>query len=68
MRTSTRSKITVVAGILGLAALFGSAAATAASGVLADMPSPAHVAAMAPQGMPDPGMPQGAQPNEMPEP
>jgi hypothetical protein len=52
MRINTRSKITVVAGMLGLAALFGSAAATA-GGVLADMPSPAHVAAQ-PNIMPGP--------------
>jgi hypothetical protein len=66
MRINTRSKVTVVAGILGIAALFGSVVSTAVGGALAVMPDPAHpahVVAMAPQVMPDP-----AQPQEMPQP
>jgi hypothetical protein len=61
MRINTRSKVTVVAGILGIAALAGSAASTAVGGALAVMPDPAHpahVVAMAPQVMPDPARPQ----------
>jgi hypothetical protein len=58
-----RTKVTVVAGVIGIAALVGSAATTAAGGALAGMPNPAHVAAMAPQVMPDP-----AQPQVMPDP
>jgi hypothetical protein len=43
-----------VAGLLGIAALFGSAASTAVGGALAGMPNPVHVAALAPHGMPHP--------------
>ena len=68
MRISTRSKVTIVAGLLGVAALLGSTATATAGTLAAARHQAVQVAAMAPQGMPDPGMPQGAQPNEMPEP
>jgi hypothetical protein len=58
MRINTRGKVTVSAGFLGIAALFGSTAA---------------VVAAAPEGMPDPvhvagPVPHGAQPAGMPDP
>jgi hypothetical protein len=65
MRINTRSKLTVVAGLLGIAALFGSAASTAVGATLAGMPNEAvHVAAMSPQDTPHEGMPNEGMPNE----
>jgi hypothetical protein len=64
MRINTRSKVTVVAGILGIAAVLGSTV-TVATSTLAEAArhQAAQVSAMAPQIMPDP-----AQPQVMPEP
>jgi hypothetical protein len=65
MRINTRSKLTVVAGLLGIAALLGSTASTAVSATLAGMPNEAvHVAAMSPQDTPHEGMPNEGMPNE----
>jgi hypothetical protein len=63
MRINTRSKVTVVAGILGIAAVLGSTATVATGTLAAARHQAAQVSAMAPQGMPNP-----AQPQEMPEP
>jgi hypothetical protein len=71
MRINTRGKVAFAAGFLGIAALFGSATAAVAA-TPAGMPSEAHVAALAPQVMPDParpaGMPAPARPAGMPDP
>ena len=53
MRINTRSKVTVAAGCLGIAALFGSATGVVAAAP-GGMPNEAHVVALAPAGMPDP--------------
>jgi hypothetical protein len=71
MRINTRRKVTVAAGFLGIAALFGSATGVVAATPGA-VPNQAHVVALAPQGMPDPaqpaGMPDPAQPAGLPDP
>jgi hypothetical protein len=61
MRINTRSKVTVAAGFLGIAALFGSAAAVAAVAP-GGMPNPVHVAGSTPHGAQPAGMPDPAHP------
>jgi len=70
MRINTRSKVTVAAGCLGIAALSGSATGVVAA-TPGGMPNEAHVVALAPQVMPDPaqpaGLPDPARPANMPQ-
>jgi hypothetical protein len=71
MRINTRSKVTVAAGCLGIAALSGSATGVVAAATPGGMPNEAHVVALAPQVMPDPaqpaGLPDPARPANMPQ-
>jgi hypothetical protein len=69
MRTNSRTKIAVVAGILGLAALASSTAAVAAARP-AIMPQGGHTFTLriVTNGMPSEGMPSEATPQDMPHP
>jgi hypothetical protein len=69
MRTNSRTKLAIVAGILGLAALASSTAAVAAARP-AGMPQGANTftVRISTNGMPSEGMPSEATPQDMPHP